>query len=146
MRTDYFDDLLPEPVTHVTHRKKDCVTPVQTEKAHKPADSEGVSRTSRMSRTERDNPEHDEAIREHLEERAAIQEYDGELSRPEAEKEARRNLRVFAYRLADNPTAELFFISPGSTMEEARRRLAYQFGAERVIEVREGRPSFPNDR
>src|SRR3989344_9161898 len=46
--------------------------------------------------------DHAENIREHLEERAAIQEYDGGLPRERAEEQARSALRVYEYRLGDN--------------------------------------------
>lgn len=80
------------------------------------------------------------AIREYLEERAAIHEYDGGLSRSESEREARRNMQVFTFRLTDDPNADLILISPASTLDDARRRLAHQFG-NRIVEVRL-RPEF----
>lgn len=75
-------------------------------------------------------------IQEHLEERSAIMECDGGLSRREAEHQAKRNLRVYRYRLADNPDSWLIFLSPGSDLDEATRLLERQFGVGRVLEVR----------
>ena len=92
------------------------------------------------------NPEHHQIkpdlddthnhIQEHLAERAAIQEYDGGLTREQAEAEALRNLRVFHYRLTDNPDAWLVLIAPGCDLEQATRTCHNKFGADRVIEVR----------
>ena len=79
--------------------------------------------------------EHDAAIREHLAERAAIQEYDGGLTRKQAEAEARRALRVYEYRLTDNPDAWLVMIAPGCDLEQAIRTCHNKFGPERVLEV-----------
>lgn len=140
MRIDYFDDLLADVVTPVTPARKQGVTGGKREKPCNRADSAPPLHLLHPLHPETANPEHDEAIREHLEERAAIQERDGELSRSEAEREARRSLRVFKYRLADNPDIELVLISPGATIERARRRLEHQFGTDRVIEVRRHNP------
>jgi len=75
-------------------------------------------------------------IQEHLAERAAIQEYDGGLTREQAEAEAVRTLRVFHYRLTDNPDAWLVLIAPGCDLEQAIRTCRNNFGSERVLEVR----------
>jgi hypothetical protein len=76
----------------------------------------------------------DEAIREHLEERAAIQEYDGGLTRKQAETKARRNMRVYQYRLTDSPESRLIMIAPGCDLEEARENLCKRFG-DRLLDV-----------
>jgi len=115
-------------------RPRDQLTPELAEaiRAHKPA----LLAALRHPMADL-SPDDAEAVHEHLEERSAIQEFDGGLSRPEAEREARRSLRVFLYRLTDDPDAELVFIGPGRSLESARERLQQHFGAERVIEVRE---------
>jgi hypothetical protein len=78
-----------------------------------------------------------ESIREAIEERAAIREFDGGESRQVAEREARSAMRVYRYRLTDRPDTWLTMIAPGCDPDEARRSLALRFGAERLIEVRE---------
>ena len=78
-----------------------------------------------------------EAIREHLEERTAIQEYDGGLTRARAEAEARQALRVYVYRLAEGPDTWLVMIAPGCNLAEAIRECNRKFGADRVLGVRE---------
>ena len=92
---------------------------------------------STLERAKQAPDQHDEAIREHLEERAAIQEYDGGLTRKQAEIEARRTLRVFEYRLTDNPDSWLVLIAPGCGLSEAARTCHKTFGADRVLDVRE---------
>jgi hypothetical protein len=135
MRTDYFDDLLPVGVTHVTHQKKDCVTPEAGRETYKNSDLAEASRMSRTSRAKKRITEHNEAIAEHLEERAAIMEYDGALPREKAETEARKALRVFEYKLTDNPDAWLVLIAPGCNLEEARESLRMRFGS-RLLDLR----------
>ena len=78
--------------------------------------------------------QHDEAIAEHLAERAAIMEYDGGLPREQAETEARRALRVFKYRITDGPDSWLILIAPGCDLEEARKSLQRRFG-KRLMDV-----------
>jgi hypothetical protein len=73
-------------------------------------------------------------IQEHLEERAAIMEYDGGLTRKQAETEARRNMRVYEYRLTDSPDSRLTMIAPGCDLEEARESLHKRFG-DRLLDV-----------
>jgi hypothetical protein len=135
MRIDYFDDLLPGGVTRVTHQKKDCVTPETDSATSKNSGLTDASRMSRMSRTKTGNTEHNEAIAEHLAERAAIQEYDGGLTRKQAEAEARRALRVFEYRLTENPDSWLVLIAPGCDLDEARESLRQRFG-NRLLDTR----------
>jgi hypothetical protein len=84
------------------------------------------------------DPEHEKAIREHLEERAAIQEYDGGLPREQAEAEARRNLKVFEFRLSDDPAAWCVMIAPGCTLEGVTQDLRDRYG-ERLLAVRDYR-------
>ena len=94
-----------------------------------------ASRVSRLSRVKTGNTEHNEGIREHLEERAAIMEYEGGLTRDQAETEARRNIRVYEYRLTDTPDTWLVWIAPGCELEEARASLSKRFGS-RLLDVR----------
>jgi len=79
-----------------------------------------------------------EAIREQLAERAAIQEFDGELPREQAEQEAKKALRVFEYQIADSPSW-LFMLAPNYTLEQAERSLRLRFG-DRLVAVRRYEP------
>lgn len=76
-------------------------------------------------------------IQEAITERAAIQEYDGGLSRSHADMQATRAMRIYRYRVADHPHEWLTLIAPGCDLEEARRTLVGQFGAARLIAVEE---------
>jgi hypothetical protein len=88
--------------------------------------------------------EHDEtAIREVLEERAAIREFEGGEDRATAEREARRAMRVFQYRLTDKPASWLILICPGCDLGEARRSVESTFGPERVLAVEPYRLTTP---
>lgn len=80
-----------------------------------------------------------EAVREVYEERAAIQEYDGGLSRKEVETEARAAMRVYEYRLTDNGLDGpwLILLAPGCDLLEAEHSLKNRFGVDRVLGVRE---------
>ena len=80
------------------------------------------------------------AIDEHLQERAAIMEYDGGLPRKLAETTARKNLRVYEYRIKDT-SGWLILMAPGSTLDEARSTLRDKFG-QRFEDVREYEPSL----
>jgi len=44
-------------------------------------------------------------------------------------------MRVYRYRLMDDPGRWLVLIAPGYDLEQARARLEHQFGAERVLDV-----------
>lgn len=77
-----------------------------------------------------------ENIREHFEERSAIREYDGHEPREKAEAEAKNALRVYEYRLSDNPDTWLILLAPGCDLAEAERALKNRFGADRVVAVR----------
>lgn len=79
-------------------------------------------------------------VREAIAERAAIQEHDGGLSRPEAETQATRAMRVYRYLLTDKPNQWLVMIAPGCDLDEARRTLIAQFGLERLLEIQRHRP------
>ena len=87
--------------------------------------------TTTLSNDDRQN------IDEHLTERAAIQEFEGGLSRPEAEQQAKSNMRVYHYRLTDSPGSWLIMIAPGCDLDEARQTVNAKFGRDRVIDVRE---------
>lgn len=76
-------------------------------------------------------------ITEAIEERAAIQEHDGGLSRSQADMQATRAMRIYRYRVADHPHEWLTLIAPGCDLDEARRTLVGQFGAARLIAVEE---------
>ena len=76
----------------------------------------------------------DEDAREHIEERAALAEYDGGLPRIQAERQAAE--RVFSYQLADDPMRWLVMLAkPGDTLETVTRTLQNQFGKHRVLRV-----------
>lgn len=75
----------------------------------------------------------DENAREHLEERAAIAEHDGELSRDEAQTEAAR--RVFEYRITDNPRWLMLIAAPGEGLLEVQQSLRLRY-RERLEAVR----------
>jgi hypothetical protein len=83
------------------------------------------------------SPADHEAIREAIEERAAIREFDGGESRQVAEREARSAMRVYQYRLTDRPDTWLTMLAPECDLDEARHDLELRFGPERLIEVRE---------
>ena len=76
-----------------------------------------------------------EEIEEAIGERAAIQEYDGGLSRTEAERQANAAMRVYQYRVTDKPKSWLILIAPNCDLAKARRSLEWRFG-ERLIEVK----------
>jgi hypothetical protein len=75
-------------------------------------------------------------IKEQLEERAAIMEYDGGLSREKAEEEALSSIRVYGYRLKEAPDKEPVMIAPDIDLEQARRILTKRYG-ERLMMVTE---------
>jgi hypothetical protein len=80
-----------------------------------------------------------EAIEEHLGERAAIMEFDGGLPRDQAETEARRALQVFKYRITDSPDSWLVLIAPGCDLDDARESLRRRFGS-RLVDVQTYQP------
>jgi hypothetical protein len=77
-----------------------------------------------------------DAIHEAIEERAAILEFEAGRSRTEAETQAALSLHVYRYRVTDRPQDWLTLIAPGCDLEEARQSLLWQFGPDRLIEVR----------
>ena len=90
---------------------------------------------STLERARQVNSPHAEAIKEHLAERAAIQEYDGGLDRATAEAEARRNLRIYRYRLTGIRN-DLILIAPVTSLDDATDGLRARFGA-RLVDVQE---------
>ena len=54
---NYFDDLLPESVTHVTRLNTECATPEPSKETNKNSDLAKVSRMSHMSRTKNSSTE-----------------------------------------------------------------------------------------
>lgn len=99
---------------------------------------------STLEKAKQATSEHSEAIAEHMAERAAIQEYDGGLTRKQAQREARRTLRVYEYRLIDNPDTWLVLIAPGCDLVEAQQGLRDRFGS-RLLDTRihNRKPSIP---
>ncbi|MGZ8152420.1 MAG: hypothetical protein ACXW0Q_06115 [Methylovulum sp.] len=77
-----------------------------------------------------------EAIREYLEERAAIMEFDGGLTRKEAEQAAITAIRVYCYRVKDKPNSELIAIMPNTELDEAYQNLKLKYG-DRLLTVYE---------
>jgi hypothetical protein len=77
-------------------------------------------------------------LREALDERAAIMEFDGGLPRPEAETQAVRLMRVYRVRVAmgeNEPDRWTVMLAPGCDLPEAQHAAALQFGPERVREL-----------
>ena len=101
MRTDYFDDLLPDSVTSVTRRKTVLVTPEKEMTTRKTATYTDVTTVTSVT-TEKGNT---------------------------GVNEARRTLRVFQYRLTDTPDSWLVLIAPGCDLAEARESLRARFGS-----------------
>ncbi|MEA1048583.1 hypothetical protein U5801_01930 [Lamprobacter modestohalophilus] len=85
------------------------------------------------------SPEDQAAANELIEERAAIQEHDGGLSRHQAETEAKAALRVYYYRLSDRPASWLTMIAPGRDLDQAGDDLRLKFPG-RLLEVAEYQP------
>jgi len=77
-------------------------------------------------------------IRETLEERAAIQEFDGCLSREDADAAAIAAMRIFRYRLAGG-RGWCMLNAPGWSLEDAERDLQSRYGG-RLLEVVEHKP------
>lgn len=82
------------------------------------------------------SPEDQATADELIEERAAIQEHDGGCLRSRAESEARAAMRVYRYRVTDQPQTWLTMLAPGHDLEQARHVLTLKFG-QRLLEVRE---------
>ncbi len=81
-----------------------------------------------------------EAIREAIEERAAIREFEAGEPRAVADQQAASAMKVFRFRLTDRPGTWLTMLAPGCDLEQARRDLVLRFGEARLIEVRESKP------
>ena len=72
---------------------------------------------------------------EAIEEKAAILEYEAGMPRRQAEERAPGAVGVFNYVLADCPGKVFTMLSPGSSLEEARRLIEHQYGADRVVDL-----------
>ena len=73
-------------------------------------------------------------IREQIEERAAIQEFDGGLQRADADVAAAKSMRVYCYRVTDKPNSELTVIMPNTELIEAEAKLREKYG-DRLLSV-----------
>ena len=73
-------------------------------------------------------------IRERTEERAAIMEFDGGLSRQDADVAAAKSMRVYCYRVTDKPDSELVTLKPNVELAEATQELKERYG-DRLLEV-----------
>jgi len=100
-------------------------------RTNKPALVSQLSRTNAAKANELQND-----IREQIEERAAIMEFDGGLSRKEAEQAATAAIRVYCFRVKEKPNSELVVIMPNTELDEARKSLMLRYG-ERLLAVYE---------
>ncbi|MDH5325331.1 MAG: hypothetical protein OEZ68_02370 [Gammaproteobacteria bacterium] len=76
-----------------------------------------------------------ENIREAVEERAAILEFEANIPRKDAEKQARLAIKVYEYRLNTSPETWLKMVAPGCNLEDARQFCFNTFGNE-LLEIR----------
>jgi len=100
-------------------------------RTNKPALVSQLSKTNAAKANELQND-----IREQIEERAAIMEFDGGLSRKEAEQAATASIRVYCFRVKEKPNSELVVIMPNAELDEARKSLMLRYG-ERLLAVYE---------
>ncbi len=100
-------------------------------RTNKPALVSQLSKTNAAKANELQND-----IREQIEERAAIMEFDGGLSRKEAEQAATAAIRVYCFRVKEKPNSELVVIMPNTELDEARKSLMLRYG-ERLLAVYE---------
>ena len=73
-------------------------------------------------------------IRERNEERSAIMEFDGGLSRQDADAAAAKSMRVYCYRVKSKPNSELTVIMPNTELPEAIEKLKEKYG-DRLLSV-----------
>ncbi len=73
-------------------------------------------------------------IREAIEERAAIMEFDGGLHRADADVAAAKSMRVYCYRVTDKPKSLLTANMPDKTLDDAKEILRNKYGG-RLISV-----------
>jgi hypothetical protein len=73
-------------------------------------------------------------IRDSIEERAAIMEFDGGLSRQDADVAATNAMRVYCYRVTDKPDSELVTLKPNVELTEATQELKERYG-DRLLSV-----------
>jgi hypothetical protein len=81
-----------------------------------------------------------EGIAEAIAERSAIIEHDAHQSLKAAETQARTAMRVYRIRVAmgaNQPTKWVTLVAPGCDLAAATETARGQFGASRVLEVRE---------
>jgi hypothetical protein len=105
-------------------------------RTHKPellglAEELGVKRGMPISALDR------AAIEEAIEERGAIQEFDGGLSRAQAVEAARAAMRVYRVRVTVPDGGERWatMLAPGCDLVEAARAAKNTFGGDRVLDV-----------
>jgi ArsR family metal-binding transcriptional regulator len=67
-------------------------------------------------------------IRDQIEERVAIMEFDAGLSRHDAEQAAIKAIRVYCYRVKEKPDSELVAIMPNASLSEAHESLRLRYG------------------
>jgi hypothetical protein len=73
-------------------------------------------------------------IRERNEERSAIMEFDGCLSRQDADVAATNAMRVYCYRVTDKPHSKLVTLKPNVELTEATQELIERYG-DRLLSV-----------
>jgi hypothetical protein len=73
-------------------------------------------------------------IRERTEERSTIMEFDGCLSRQDADVAATNAMRVYCYRVTDKPESELVTLKPNVELAEATKELKERYG-DRLLSV-----------
>lgn len=73
-------------------------------------------------------------IRERTEERSAIMEFDGGLSRQDADAAAAKSMRVYCYRVKSKPNSELTVIMPNTELPEAIEKLKEKYD-DRLLSV-----------
>lgn len=74
-------------------------------------------------------------IREAIQERATIVEFDAGQPRTAAEEQARSAMRVYRYRLSDKAETWLTCLAPGRDLDQVHHDLALRFGAARLVDV-----------
>lgn len=136
------DRLVIRPRSALTDMHRDLI------RAHKPSLLALVGDATPTKDTTPEQPpaltaEEQDDIREWIEERAAIQEFDGGLPRPNAERAAHQRMRVYRVKVQMPPPATaaqwVTVLAPGCDQAAAEHAARYQFGAERVLAVVEHR-------
>ncbi|CAA9892676.1 hypothetical protein METHB2_790010 [Candidatus Methylobacter favarea] len=70
-----------------------------------------------------------ENIKEVIEERSAIMQFEAGLPKAEAEKEAKSAIKVYHYRTSEKPDVDLVVIMPNTNLAEAESSLKRRFGS-----------------